>query len=92
MPITFKNYRCKACGFEKKIDTNHYGECYSLGNYNRCPKCGPLPPDPKCPAAVIYPTTTWVCVDPVPEGVKVPEPWRHAKLGDLVEIVEGDHA
>lgn len=87
MPITFKEYRCKACGYTKKIDTNHYGECYSLGNYNRCPDCRPLPPDPKCPQAVIYPNTTWVCCEEPPPGEKVPEPWKHVRLGDVVEII-----
>lgn len=68
MAITFKQYACKACGHKKMIDTNHYGECYSLGNYNRCPDCRPLPPDKRNPQAVIYPTTVWVCQEKEPEA------------------------
>ncbi len=87
--ITFKAYRCAKCGHEKQIETNHYGECYSLGNYNRCPKCGPLPPDKKHPQWVQYPVTVWQCAEPVPEGGFVPEKWKLVRLGDIVEIVEG---
>jgi DNA replicative helicase MCM subunit Mcm2 (Cdc46/Mcm family) len=65
--LSYKRYACKRCGHETEIQTNHYGECYSLGNYNRCPKCGPLPPDPKRPQAVDYPSTTWVCLDTPPQ-------------------------
>jgi len=75
--IRYKRYRCKACGFEKMIDTNHYGECYSLGRLNHCPKCPPMEP------------TVWVCCEEPPEGMGKPAPWRQVKLGDICEIVEG---
>ena len=88
MAITYKTYHCKACGFAKQIQTNHYGECYSLGNYNRCPDCRPLPPDPKRPQAVDYPVTVWVCDETPPAGEKVPEPWQMVKLGDVVKVIE----
>ena len=75
MGITFKKYACKECGHEKSIDTNHHGECYSWSNYNACPVCPPL----KRP-------TTWVCMEPAPEGETVPEPWKTEKLGDIAEV------
>lgn len=63
MKIQAKEYACKACGHTKAIETNHYGQCYSLGNYNRCPDCRPLPPDPRHPQYVAYPITVWVCLE-----------------------------
>ena len=41
--------------------------------YDRCPVCG------------------WcchTCLEPVPEGMGVPTPWKKVKLGDIAEIVE----
>ncbi len=67
--ISYKKYSCKQCGHEKQIDTNHYGECYSFGNYNNCPKCPPF----RRP-------TTWVCMETPPEGMGVPEPWQEATI------------
>lgn len=87
MAITFKNYHCKACGYAKKIDTNHFGECYSFGKYNRCPKCRPLPPDPKHPQFVNYPTTTWVCDEVVPKDGWVPKPWNEITAEELEEAI-----
>lgn len=55
--IEFKLYKCSQCGHEKEIDTNHYGECYSFGRYNTCPKC---PPYKKYPEFGGH--TTWICV------------------------------
>ncbi len=75
-----KHYQCKACGQSKEIGTNHWGECYSLGNYNRCPKCGPLPPDRRNPQAVIYPVTVWVCAETPPAGMGKPEPWQRVTI------------
>ena len=71
-----KRYRCSECGHEKEIQTNHYGECYSFGNYNRCPKC----PTYNGP-------TIWVCQEQPPDHMDKPEPWKIAKLGDVVNIV-----
>lgn len=40
-PISYKDYQCDQCGFVKKIETNHFGECYgqALLELNMCPKC-----------------------------------------------------
>ena len=62
--ISVKLYACKECGYEKKASTNHYGEFYSYGNWEVCPNCPPY----KRP-------NTWVCQEPAPEGMGVPEPW-----------------
>jgi len=59
--ISFKAYECKKCGYEKEIDTNHFGECYSLGKHNQCPKCVRYQP---CDGPALIPTvTTWVCAE-----------------------------
>lgn len=69
MEHSLKLYRCKECGHEQRIQTNHYGECYSFGNYNTCPQCPPY----KRP-------NTWVCVEPVPKDGWVPEPWTKTAI------------
>lgn len=56
--MTYKNYQCSKCGYVMKIDTNHYGECYSWGHYNCCPKC---PPHAKYPE--YGGQTVWKCID-----------------------------
>jgi hypothetical protein len=43
--------------------------------YPLCRKCGHV--------------ATHVCLEPVPEGMGVPEPWKLVKLGDICEIVPG---
>ena len=70
-----KPYHCAKCGFKKQIGTNHFGECYSLGSYNQCPKC----PHWNNP-------TTWICDLPLPKGMAKPEPWKIVKLGDVCKI------
>ena len=73
---SMKPYECKRCGHKHQVGTNHWGE-----TYGPCPNC-----------QWKYPMefgSTHVCLEPVPEGYGVPEPWRHARLGDLVEIVPG---
>jgi hypothetical protein len=67
--ISYKKYACKQCGHEKLIDTNHYGECYSWGNFNLCPKCPPY----KRP-------NTWVCQEAPPEGMGIPDPWKTVEI------------
>lgn len=39
--VSYKKYRCKNCGHVKKIQTNHYGECYGQAflRMNMCQKC-----------------------------------------------------
>ena len=73
--IRSKPYKCSVCGFKKDIETNHYGECYSLFNYNHCPDC---------PTTQL---TTWICHEVLPEGFTKPEPWTVVKLGDVAEII-----
>ena len=70
-----KAYACKACGHEKELETNHYGECYSFGTYTMCPNCHDAEQ-----------VTVWVCQEAPPEGMGVPEPWRRVRLGDLVAM------
>lgn len=67
--IRGKRYRCKECGHEKEIDTNHYGECYSWGGHNTCPQCPPY----KRP-------NTWVCMETPPEGMERPPKWTKAVI------------
>lgn len=55
--IERKAYKCKRCGTEKLIETNHFGECYSAGHYNTCPSCPPWAKYPEFGG-----TTTWECV------------------------------
>lgn len=62
--IKYKKYKCKRCGFVKEIDTNHYGECYSLGHFNACPQCPPYAKYPEFGGS-----TTWICLEK-PPGVE----------------------
>jgi len=66
--ITKKKYRCQKCHFEKLIETNHYGQCYSWGEYNTCPKCPPIF------------NTVWECLETPPPGEKIPENWEKATI------------
>ena len=52
--VTYKKYRCKKCGYEKEIQTNHYGECYNWGRYNSCDNCIPFNKFP-------FSSTVWEC-------------------------------
>ena len=67
-----KKYKCSVCGHIKDIGTNHYGQCYSFGNYNCCPKCPPY----KRP-------TIWECIEEMPKDMKRPANWKRVKLGDI---------
>lgn len=60
--ITLKKYRCRVCGHEEQISTNHWGSCYSFGNYNTCPSCPPY----KRP-------NIWDCQETPPEGYAAPK-------------------
>ena len=73
---THKKYRCKSCGFESMIGTNHWGECYP-----RCKNCGWKRPM-EC-------GQVHECLEPMPEGYDKPEPWKMVKLGDICEIIVG---
>ena len=72
---SYKDYRCEVCGYAKSIGTNHWGQCYSWGNYNCCPKCPPF----KRP-------TTWICAEEPPKGIGKPKNWKKVKLGDICKI------
>ena len=39
--LSYKSYKCNQCGHIKKIQTNHYGECYgqAILKMNMCPNC-----------------------------------------------------
>ena len=67
--LEYRNYRCKECGHEKSIQTNHFGECYSFGNHNTCPSCAPY----KRP-------NTWIFNGEVPPDAWVPAPWKKAEI------------
>src|SRR5688572_24202492 len=49
--IRAKKYRCQECGHETTQSTNHYGQTYSWGSFNACPKCPHKRPN------------TWVCCE-----------------------------
>ena len=76
--ITAKMYRCKSCGHESLHSTNHYGEIYP-----RCTACGWKHP--------MEMGQVHTCLEPLPEGMGVPEPWKMVKLGDIatVTVVKG---
>lgn len=73
--IRLKTYRCSRCGAETQIETNHYGQCYSLGTYHVCPRCPPFTRP-----------TTWICCEPCPPHMEPPADWKIVKLGDLCEV------
>lgn len=75
-PISAKLYECQRCGAQSTISTNHWGE-----TYGRCDKC-----QWKYPMQM---GSVHKCLEPVPEGYGVPEPWTQVKLGDIAEIVSG---
>ncbi|MBF0553228.1 MAG: hypothetical protein HQK96_01580 [Nitrospirae bacterium] len=70
---SMKKYRCTSCGHESMIGTNHYGQIYP-----RCKNCGW-----KHPLDV---GQVHVCLEKVPKGMGVPEPWKRIRLGDVVEV------
>lgn len=73
-PHLSKRYRCTRCGHEMMIMTNHWGECYSFGRSNCCPKCPPYKKYPEYGGS-----TVWECVEPPPPGYGKPEPWKAIK-------------
>lgn len=76
--ISVKPFHCeKHPDVIKNQSTNHYGQTYSFGNYNKCPKCTPME------------ITVWICNLSCPEGMSKPENWKTVKLGDIYEIVTG---
>jgi DNA-directed RNA polymerase subunit RPC12/RpoP len=75
-PTSQKMYRCTRCGHESLHGTNHWGEIYPT-----CPKCSwKNPMQPQC---------VHVYLEPVPEGLGVPTPWKFVKLGDVCQVIPG---
>jgi DNA-directed RNA polymerase subunit RPC12/RpoP len=74
-PVTVKLYRCKRCGHEQEISTNHYGECYSAGHYNACPACPPWAKYPEYGGSTI-----WICAAPCPPEMDKPANWKTATV------------
>lgn len=68
-----KLYRCNNCGHQRMIGTNHFGECYL-----RCPNCSWR----TCKSFQVH-----TCMEPVPEGMGIPEPWKIVTLGKIAEII-----
>jgi hypothetical protein len=56
--ITEKRYKCKRCGYISLQETNHYGETYSFGHFNCCPKCPPWAKFQEFGG-----TTVWECLE-----------------------------
>ena len=56
--MSIKKYRCSRCGFEKEMQTNHYGTTWSWGYYNTCPVCPPCAKYPEFGGQTI-----WECVE-----------------------------
>lgn len=66
--ISYKQYKCANadCGHEYGASTNHYGEIYS-----KCPKCYWMG------TSRVHRST---CLEPLPEGMSIPEPWKTVTL------------
>ena len=60
----------------------------------KCTKCGKVSDHGTNHYGFIYPAcrvcgnTEHECLEPVPEGMGIPEKWTHVRLGDLVTITE----
>lgn len=59
--VSPKLYCCKRCGHLEMITTNHYGQCWSAGQFNVCPTCPPWAKYPEFGGS-----TVWECVDEPP--------------------------
>jgi len=70
-----KKYKCTSCGHISNIGSNHWGQVYP-----RCKACGWKHP--------MEMGQVHECLEPVPEGMGVPEPWKMVRLGDIYEIKE----
>lgn len=65
-----KLYKCKRCGAEVMIGTNHWGECY--------PSC--------VTGMCIGTVAVWECQEQMPEGYIEPTKWKTVKLSEIVDI------
>ena len=70
---SYKKYRCTSCGHVSEHGTNHYGAIYP-----RCNECGWKHP--------MQLSMVHECLEPVPEGMGIPTPWKIVKLSDICEI------
>lgn len=76
--VTPKRYRCAHCGHEHTVSTNHYGE-----TYGSCPNWQCVSRRPVTNATHKPPRHE--CLEPLPEGMAKPEPWKAVTLGELLE-------
>ena len=67
--LAYKPYACSRCDHICQIQTNHWGECYSLGSFNACPICPPFARP-----------TTWVCRENPPKGTDKAPDWIHVGI------------
>ena len=75
-PISYKDYECSNCWHVKKIDTNHYGECYSFWRSNACPKCPPYKQYPE----FWWSPIVWKCLEKAPSPENVPSKWKQTTI------------
>lgn len=53
-----KKYSCERCGHITTQKTNHYGNTWSFGHFNACPKCPPWAKYPEFGGRTI-----WKCIE-----------------------------
>ena len=82
--ITFKRYQCDKCGHIKKIDTNHFGPCWSLDRFNTCPECPPYAKYPEFGGL-----TLWNCLDKAEEKI-MSESITSTKANELIQLAIDD--
>jgi len=64
--VSWKQYKCTRCNHIHSVQTNHCGD-----TYGRCPNCSwkyPLEPNKH------------VCIEPLSDSFKRPEPWKIATI------------
>lgn len=86
MKQTTKRYSCSRCGHIEKQKTNHFGNTWSFGRYNTCPKCPPFAKYPEFGGQ-----TVWNCLES-PEYPIADNPEQKAKLtGEFRKPVKGEY-
>lgn len=76
--VSSKLYRCTHCEQEHAVTTNHYGE-----TYGRCPNGSCVSRRPTINAT--YQPPRHECLEPLPDGMARPEPWKATRLKDIVQ-------
>ena len=66
-----KPYQCDNCGHEAEHGTNHWGKIYNIKCKGCCFGC--------------FDFQTFTCTETCPTTHDLPEEWKTAKLGDLIE-------